>query len=71
MYMKNEEENQKKPIFKTSLLTDDYLYEMVYDRITNTTSFSGGSHLGEVKFLLELWSGTVKSISHYRQTITL
>ena len=57
--MKNEEENQKKPIFKTSLLTDEYLYEMVYDRITNTTSFSGGSHLGEIKFLLDAveWNG--------------
>ena len=59
MYMKNEEENQKKPIFKTSLLTDDCLYEMVYDRITNTTSFSSGSYLGEIKFLLDAveWNG--------------
>jgi len=53
MYMKNEEEKQKKPILKTSLLTEDFLYEMVYDRITNTTSFSGGSRDGEVKFLLD------------------
>ena len=51
--MKNEEEKQKKPILKTSLLTEDFLYEMVYDRITNTTSFSGGSRDGEVKFLLD------------------
>jgi len=53
MYMKNEEEKKQKPILKTSILTEDFLYEMVYDRITNTTSFSGGSRDGEVKFLLD------------------
>ena len=51
--MKNEEEKKQKPILKTSILTEDFLYEMVYDRITNTTSFSGGSRDGEVKFLLD------------------
>lgn len=52
MNMKNEDVKQEKPIHKTALITEDVIYEMVYDRYTNTTAFSGRTVLGEVKYLL-------------------
>ena len=38
--MKNEQEkNSDKPITRTSMVTEDALYEMVFDRINKKTSF--------------------------------
>jgi hypothetical protein len=39
MYMQNNEEKKDKPILKTALVTTDAIYEMVYERTTNKTSF--------------------------------
>ncbi len=50
--MKNEDVKQEKPIQKTALITEDAIYEMVYDRHTNTTAFSGRTMFGEIKYLL-------------------
>ncbi len=51
--MQNNNEKEEKPILKTSLLTEDMLYEMVFDRYTNTTAFSGCSRLGEIQYLID------------------
>lgn len=53
MNMQNNNEKEEKPVLKTSLLTEDMLYEMVFDRHTNTTAFSGCSRLGEMKYLTD------------------
>lgn len=52
MNMKNEDVKKEKPIEKTALITEDAIYEMVYDRHTNTTAFSGRTMFGEIKYLL-------------------
>jgi len=55
MYMKNDnnEEKQEKPILKTSIINTDALYEMVFDRTTNKTSFSKMSRDGNLENNLE------------------
>lgn len=55
MYMKNDnnEEKQEKPILKTSIINTDALYEMVFDRTTNKTSFSKMSRDGNLENGLE------------------
>ncbi len=51
--MQNNEEKQIKPILKTAIFTTDALYEMVFDRSTNKTSFSKISRDGKIECLLE------------------
>lgn len=53
MSMKNENEKPETPIYTTALQTDDAIYEMLYDRHTNTTAFSGRTILGGVKHLVQ------------------
>ena len=53
MYMQNNEEKQEKPILKTSIINKDTLYEMVFDRSTNKTSFSKMDRNGNLENLLE------------------
>lgn len=54
MHMKNDnEEKKEKPILKTTLTTQDALYEMVYDRITNKTSFFKADRHGRLEYYLE------------------
>jgi len=49
----NNEEKQEKPILKTSIIKPDALYEMVFDRTTNKTSFSKIDRDGNLENLLE------------------
>ena len=49
----NNEEKQEKPILKTSIINTDVLYEMVFDRTTNKTSFSKMSRDGNLENGLE------------------
>jgi len=51
--MQNNEEKQDKPIFKTSIITADALYEMVFDRTENKTSFSKMGRDGVLEPTLE------------------
>ena len=52
--MKNDnEEKKEQPILKTALTTPDALYEMVYDRITNKTSFFKADRHGRLECYLE------------------
>jgi hypothetical protein len=51
--MQNNEEKQEKPILKTSIINKDTLYEMVFDRSTNKTSFSKMDRNGNLENLLE------------------
>lgn len=52
--MKNEKEEKKeKPILKTSIETPDAIYEMVYDRIGNKTSFFKMDRYGKLSCFLE------------------
>ncbi len=53
MYMQNNEEKQEKPILKTSIIKTDELYEMVFDRTTNKTSFSKMDRDGNLENNLE------------------
>lgn len=53
MYMQNNEERQIKPILKTAIFTTDALYEMVYDRSANKTSFSKMDRNGKLECLIE------------------
>ena len=48
-----EEEKRPKPILKTSLATPDVLYEMVFDRTAEKTSFSRIDRKGNLECLLE------------------
>lgn len=50
--MKNNND-EAKPILKTSMLTEDTLYEMVFDRRTNKTSFFGCTRRGKVSSFLD------------------
>jgi len=51
--MQNNEEKIIKPILKTAIFTTDALYEMVFDRDTNKTSFTKISRDGTIECLLE------------------
>jgi len=51
--MQNNEEKQNKPILKTAIFTADALYEMVFDRTTNKTSFSKMGRDGKLECLIE------------------
>ncbi|NCU28707.1 MAG: hypothetical protein EOM85_03505 [Candidatus Moranbacteria bacterium] len=51
--MQNNEEKQEKPILKTSIINKDTLYEMVFDRSTNKTSFSKMDRNGNLENLLD------------------
>jgi hypothetical protein len=53
MYMKNNEHEKTKPILKTSIITNDALYEMVFDRISNKSSFFKYSKTGELESFIE------------------
>lgn len=54
MNMKNDnEEKKEKPVFKTSMVTPDALYEMVFDRIENKTSFLKVDRDGKIETTLE------------------
>lgn len=56
MYMKNKNEKQKqkeKPILKTHIETQDELYEMVYNKIDNKTSFFKMDRFGKLSCFLE------------------
>jgi hypothetical protein len=53
MYMQNNEEKKEKPILKTTIFTPDVLYEMVFDRKENKTSFSKMDRDGNLEALIE------------------
>lgn len=53
MYMQNNEEKKEKPILKTTIFTPDALYEMVFDRKENKTSFSKMDRDGNLEALIE------------------
>ncbi len=53
MYMQNNEEKIIKPILKTAIFTTDTLYEMVFDRNANKTSFTKINRDGTIEYLLE------------------
>ena len=46
-------ENENKPIFKTTLFTQDALYEMVYNSITNKTSYFKCDRHGEFECFID------------------
>jgi hypothetical protein len=49
---KNKKQNDKKPILKSTLITEDALYEMVYNRTLNTTSFVKAGRNGTNDYFL-------------------
>jgi hypothetical protein len=49
----NNEEKKEKPLLKTTLQTTDALYEMVFDRKENKTSFSKIDRSGNIEHLIE------------------
>lgn len=51
--MQNNEEKKEKPILKTTIFTPDALYEMVFDRKENKTSFSKMDRGGNLEALIE------------------
>lgn len=51
--MQNNEEKKEKPILKTTIFTADALYEMVFDRKQNKTSFSKMDRDGNLEALIE------------------
>ncbi len=51
--MQNNEEKIIKPILKTAIFTIDALYEMVFDRNANKTSFTKINRDGTIEYLLE------------------
>ena len=51
--MQNNEEKKEKPILKTTIFTPDALYEMVFDRKENKTSFSKIDRGGNLEALIE------------------
>lgn len=51
--MQNNEEKKEKPILKTTIFTADALYEMVFDRKENKTSFSKMDRGGNLEALIE------------------
>lgn len=53
MYMQNNEEKKEKTILKTTIFTPDALYEMVFDRKENKTSFSKMDRDGNLEALIE------------------
>lgn len=50
--IKNNNE-QTKPILKSTIITEDALYEMIYDKVLNTTSFIKAGRNGQMEFFLE------------------
>lgn len=53
MYMQNKDEKQDKAILKTSITTPNELYEMVFDRAENKTSFFKIDKSGKLECFLE------------------
>ena len=53
MYMQNKDEKQDKAILKTSITTPNELYEMVFDRTENKTSFFKIDKSGKLECFLE------------------
>jgi len=51
--MNENEERKDKPILKTSIVTHDALYEMVYSKITNKTYFFKANKRGKLETFLE------------------
>lgn len=51
--MQNNEEKKEKPILKTTIFTPDALYEMVFDRKENKTSFSKMDRDGNLEALIK------------------
>ncbi len=51
--MQNNEEKKEKPILKTSIIREDALYEMVFNRITNKTYFFKMDKYGRLESFLE------------------
>lgn len=54
MYMNNYEERKDRPIFKTTLLTGDALYEMVYSPVQKKSSYIKTDRLGHTENLEEV-----------------
>lgn len=52
MHMQNNEDNKNKPILKTSIVTPDALYEMVYDRVNQKSSFFKMNRHGKLECFL-------------------
>lgn len=53
MNMKNEQPKKEKPNYKSTVFTEDAIYEMIYDRTTNTTSYIKMDTRGQMEFFLE------------------
>ena len=53
MYMKKEQPKKEKPNYKSTVFTEDAIYEMIYDRTTNTTSYIKMDTRGQMEFFLE------------------
>lgn len=51
--MKNDNDEQLKTTLKSTIVTEDALYEMIYDKVLNTTSFIKAGRNGQMEFFLE------------------
>lgn len=51
--MKKEQPKKEKPNYKSTVFTEDAIYEMIYDRTTNTTSYIKMDTRGQMEFFLE------------------
>ncbi len=53
MNMKIKQDKEKKPIYRTTLQTENELYEMVHDPYERKTAFAMSNSFGEMKFLVD------------------
>jgi DNA polymerase III delta prime subunit len=53
MNMKEKQPKEEKPILRSTVITEDELYEMVYDKVTNKTSYIKVDRLGSLEFFIE------------------
>lgn len=51
--MKEKQPKEEKPIFRSTVITEDELYEMVYDKVTNKTSYVKVDRRGSLEFFIE------------------
>ena len=51
--MKEKQPKEEKPILRSTVITEDELYEMVYDKVTNKTSYIKVDRLGSLEFFIE------------------
>lgn len=51
--MKEKQPKEEKSILRSTVITEDELYEMVYDKVTNKTSYIKVDRLGSLEFFIE------------------